>query len=371
MPKATPGGCTSPNRPLKRRIKNIDPLRGFLALVVLLYHLPLVSKTVGLPYFGDAPIFHRGYHAVAVFFCLSGYLIIGLLFDEKRKNGTINVRDFYIRRILRIYPVYYLVLIFGFLFYHVLLPIFKVPFEVNYDLGKGLLLCIGFLPNVFTKLYDPGSILSVLWSIGVEEQFYLLIAPALFILPLHRFVKYLLAFSAIYFILFHLSFFSVLMKFGFLYFFMSVGGLMAVLERQGHQVYFGSFALRLLVYAIFLLHFTTDWFQFQDAMVQNLFEVLLFNLTLVNLANDQRWTIKAKFANYLGKVSYGIYMYHMIVINLVLYLFLQIQRNMVLEKWSTVVLINGISMALTFWVAHLSYTYLELYFLRLKKRFRK
>ena len=108
--------------------------RLLLAFMVVFLHL------AGWPGFGE--------YAVFTFFCLSGYLIIGLLFDEKRKNGTINVRDFYIRRILRIYPVYYLVLIFGFLFYHVLLPIFKVPFEVNYDLGKGLLLCIGFLPNV-------------------------------------------------------------------------------------------------------------------------------------------------------------------------------------------------------------------------------
>lgn len=64
---------------MKKRIKNLDSLRGFLAILVLLYHLPLVSRAVDLPYFNDSPIFHRGYHAVAVLFCLSGYLIIGPL----------------------------------------------------------------------------------------------------------------------------------------------------------------------------------------------------------------------------------------------------------------------------------------------------
>tara|TARA_R110002012_G_scaffold79454_1_gene202219 strand:- start:7126 stop:8196 length:1071 start_codon:yes stop_codon:yes gene_type:complete len=356
---------------MKKRIKNLDPLRGLLAILVLLYHLPLVSSTVGLPYFNDLPIFHRGYEAVAVFFCLSGYLIIGLLYDEKKKVGAIDIKNFYLRRILRLYPVYYLVMFFGFFFYHFLLPLFHVPYQVDYDLYKGLLLCIGFLPNVFTKLYDPGSILSILWSIGIEEQFYLIIAPVLFILPLHRFAKYLLIFTILYFIAFHTEVLSFLMDFGFFYFFMSMGGLLAVWQRKGYSVAFRPFILRLVVYLMFALHITSDLFQFENVMVQNGFELILFNLLIVNLGNDERITISSKFANYVGKVSYGIYMYHMIVINFVLFVFLELQKQMVLNTWMTVLMINAISISLTIFMSHISYRYFESYFLNLKKRFRK
>lgn len=356
---------------MKMRIKNLDSLRGLLAILVLLYHLPLVSRAVGLPYFNDLPIFHRGYHAVAVFFCLSGYLIIGLLYDEKKRTGGIDIKNFYIRRVLRLYPVYYLVMFFGFFFYHYLLPTLNVPFQINYDLYQGLLLCIGFLPNVFAKLYDPGSILSILWSIGIEEQFYLTIAPVLFTLPLHKYSKYLLIFTIVYFIAFHTEMLSILMEFGLFYFFMSMGGLLAIWELKGYSITFKSFAMRVLVYVVFVVHFATNLFQFENVMVQNGFELILFNLLIVNLANDERITMGFKFANYLGRISYGIYMYHMIVINFVLFVSLEIQKRMALDTWTTVLVINAITLLLTIFVSHISYKYFELYFLRLKKRFRK
>lgn len=93
----------------KARIKYFDPLRAFLALSVVIYHIPQISETVGIPFFNNLALFHRGSEAVLVFFALSGYLIIGQLFKEKSTRGTINIKDFYVRRMLRLYPVYYLV----------------------------------------------------------------------------------------------------------------------------------------------------------------------------------------------------------------------------------------------------------------------
>ena len=177
---------------MKNRIQNLDPLRGFLALCVVIYHIPGVSNSVGLPNFSDLPIFQRGHTAVSVFFSLSGYLIIGLLYDEKKRFGFISIKNFYIRRVLRLYPVYYIVLFFGFFYYHYLLPKFNIPFEINYNLMEGIAWNVGFLPNVFKGLYDPGGILLVLWSIGIEEQFYLFIAPLLSLLAINKYFKYLL-----------------------------------------------------------------------------------------------------------------------------------------------------------------------------------
>ncbi len=164
---------------------------------------------------------------------------------------------------------------------------------------------------------------------------------------------------------------SILMEFGLFYFFMSMGGLLAIWELKGYSIAFKSFAMRVLVYVVFVVHFATNLFQFENVMVQNGFELILFNLLIVNLANDERITMGSKFANYLGRISYGIYMYHMIVINFVLFVFLEIQKRMALDTWTTVLVINAITLLLTIFVSHISYKYFELYFLRLKKRFRK
>ena len=105
-----------------------------------------------------------------MFFVLSGFLIIRLIYRAKTRN-TFSIKDFYVRRILRIFPLYYLVLGFGLLFYNVLLPFLNIPFEINYTWKEALFYNIFFLPNVFAQLYEPGGILEILWSIGNEEQF--------------------------------------------------------------------------------------------------------------------------------------------------------------------------------------------------------
>ena len=168
-----------------KRLPNLDALRFVLTILVLMFHLPQLCKNQGLPYFDDLPIFHRGIESVYMFFALSGFLIIRLIYLEKL-NGIFSMKKFYMRRILRIFPLYYLIMFFGFVFYQVILPMLNIPFENNYNLGEGILLCVFFLPNVFGSLYKPGGILEILWSIGIEEQFYLLIAPLMFFIKPKR-----------------------------------------------------------------------------------------------------------------------------------------------------------------------------------------
>jgi len=353
------------------KIKNLEALRGFLALCVVIHHIPQVSDAVGLPSFAELPILQKGHDSVLIFFSLSGYLIVGLLYDEKRKYGYVNIKHFYIRRILRLYPVYYFVLLFGFVYYHYLLPEFNIPFETNYNLIEGILWNIGFLPNVFKGLYEPGGILIILWSIGIEEQFYLLVAPLLSVLPIGKYSRYLLLFSIVYFALYHIDFLSFLSKYRFLYFFMSTGGLLAILFRTGFRIHFRSFSLRLCLYAIFVLHFTTDLFQSPLPVVENAFELILFNLLIVNLANDDRISINSFLPNYLGRISYGIYMYHMIVVNFVLFIFLILKDVTDLNGWVTILLINITTVLGTIIASHISFKYFESYFLRLKLKYRK
>jgi peptidoglycan/LPS O-acetylase OafA/YrhL len=75
---------------------NLNGLRFFAAFSVMLYH-----------FFGEGLI--NGHYGVVLFFVLSGFLITYLLFEEKEKFGKIEIKKFYFRRILRIWPLYYLV----------------------------------------------------------------------------------------------------------------------------------------------------------------------------------------------------------------------------------------------------------------------
>ena len=103
----------------------------------------------------------NGSLAVGVFFVISGFLITTLLIEEQETYGTISLSNFYIRRIIRIFPAYYLLLIICFIFERA--GYFEVP---RLDWITAL---------TFTKqFYRKGPIeLSVLWSLSVEEFFYL------------------------------------------------------------------------------------------------------------------------------------------------------------------------------------------------------
>ncbi|MBB6460225.1 acyltransferase family protein [Flammeovirga kamogawensis] len=352
-------------------LPNIGPLRGFLALFVVIFHIPELSKSVDLPYFSDLPIFHKGEEAVWVFFTLSGFLIIKQLYLEQKK-GKVEIKKFYARRILRIYPVYYVVLIFGFTFYHFLLPLFGIDYHLNYSLWEGIVWCVGFLPNVFNVLYAPGAILLVLWSIGIEEQFYLIIAPLARISTPKTFIIGLILFTIVSFILFFLPSFSFLRTYYFIYFYMSFGGLIAVLnvENKIPFLVFKNGIIRILLYTVFFLYFLTDVFNFSSNIILHLFSFPLFGLFILNISSEKRFIVNNKVLIYLGTISYGIYMYHMIALNFVLFIVMKTTIINSINKDWLILLINSTTILLTIGIAHLSFYYFEKPIINLKKYFK-
>lgn len=354
------------------RLPNLDPLRFLLATFVLIFHLPQLCKNQGLPYYDGLSLFHKGTAAVYMFFTLSGFLIIRLIYKEKIA-GTFSIRDFYMRRILRIFPLYYLIVFFGFAFYNLLIPFLNIPFESNYSIVEGLLLCIFFLPNVFGRLYEPGGILEILWSIGIEEQFYLLIAPLLFLVPKAFVLRVLLVLLTGYFVLFHLDVFSFLKKFSFVYFFLFFGGIIAILEEKKKLEFLKRSSFVPVVICLLTgLYFTTNLFTFESLWITNLFTSVLFGLFIHTISfNNKKVAVKNKWLEHFGKISYGIYMYHGIALNSVVFLFLKIDKVLILSDITTILLINVFTFILTLIFAHISYTYYETYFLKKKIRFRK
>lgn len=353
-----------------KKLPNLTPLRFFLATFVLLFHLPLLSKNQGLPYFNDLPMFHRGTEAVYMFFVLSGFLIIRLIYIEK-KNSHFSIRKFYMRRILRILPLYYLIVFFGFFFYQLLLPLLNIPFENNYDLKTGLLLTILFLPNVFAS-YDPGGILEVLWSIGIEEQFYIIIAPLLYFLNRKKIIYVLTTLFIIYIIIFHFEKLYFLRKYHFIYFFMLSGGIIAILEEQNRLQFLKKYKLIPIITIICtFLFFFTDVFLIDNKFIYNSFICILFTLFIYSISHlNFKIEIKNKSLHYLGKISYGIYMYHVIALNIVAFLFIKIQKMDILSDYMSIILMNILTIIVTIVIAHLSYTYFESYFLKRKSKYR-
>ncbi|MEM5565139.1 acyltransferase [Psychroserpens sp. AS72] len=353
------------------RLPNLDPLRFLLASLVLFFHIPLLSRNQGLPYYLDIPIFNRGTEAVYMFFVLSGFLIIRLIYRYKKRD-EFSIRKFYIRRILRIFPLYYLIAFFGFTFYWLILPALNIPFENNYNLGEGILLTTFFLPNIFGRLYEPGGILEVLWSIGIEEQFYLMIAPLLYIVKKNRILLILSILTIGYFILFHVNGFHYLRRFGFVYFLLFFGGIVAILEEKNKLEFFKiSAVIPILIVIATLLYFTTDVFKFKELWMRNLSTMLLFGLCIHTLAhNNFGKVLNNKYLNHLGHISYGIYMFHVIALNFVVFFMLKIQELKIFNDTITILLIYILTFALTILLAHLSYKYFETYFLKLKTKFR-
>ena len=100
------------------------------------------------------------------------------LLAERERTGTISVRAFYLRRVCRIWPLYFAVVAFGLIFYNALLPKLGITYPVAYSIPTAVVLYSFFLPNLMNSLYTVGGILNPLWSIGIEEQYYLAWAPA-------------------------------------------------------------------------------------------------------------------------------------------------------------------------------------------------
>jgi peptidoglycan/LPS O-acetylase OafA/YrhL len=105
--------------------------------------------------------------AVTFFFVLSGFLITALLLDEKARLGTIRLKRFFVRRALRIWPLYYVVLAAGYA-----VSVFLLKDTAPDPLANGLVINLLLLPNVAFAFGLLPDMLIQLWSIGTEEQFY-------------------------------------------------------------------------------------------------------------------------------------------------------------------------------------------------------
>ena len=348
-------------------LPNLTSLRFFLALLVVIFHLPEFCSKHGIPYYNLLPIFHKGEEAVYMFFSLSGFLIIRQLYLEKIYTKTVSLKKFFIRRILRIFPLYFLILFFGLLYYNFILPKLGFPFNSNYKMYEGVLLSMLFLPNVFALLYSPGGIIEVLWSIGVEEQFYIFIAPVMLFLPTKKIVIFLLFFTITFFWIFFQEETSLFRKFGMYFFYFTSSGLFSILILKYqfltiNKVIFYIFLITLIVY------FSSDFFiRFFSTQGYHFFSMMLFSTVISLMSISSLKYFDTKRINYLGQISFGIYMYHSIVIQFIGLIYVKILSQFLINQIIFILFYNFLVITITIAISHLSYQYYELYFIKKKK----
>ncbi len=173
------------------QIPALDGVRGVAILLVMIFHLGLLPVAQGDVVGGALGIdrtFSRlasfGWAGVDLFFVLSGFLITGILYESK---GMLKrfFRTFYVRRALRTFPLYYAFLLFLLVFLPLILPSERVSVDALWKIQ----LWFEFYAQNIRYAFDPASEAEVahlvrhLWSLAVEEQFYLVWPLVVFLLP--------------------------------------------------------------------------------------------------------------------------------------------------------------------------------------------
>lgn len=357
--------------------ENLNAIRFIAALLVIICHIEELKDFTNIDRIFDVSQTRLvGRVGVVLFFVLSGFLITYLLFKEKEITKSISIKKFYIRRILRIWPLYFLIVLFTFF----IVPFIDILLVDDYnknkfwsDLFTKLILYVAFLPNLVCAIYGAIPYVAITWSIGAEEQFYL-------IWPwLNKNVsnKWILMFSIIigYFLVKRYTYylpndFRQVFKIFWdmtLIDCMAIGGIFATLLYQNgrlvnmiRKILFKQIVQWVvLILTIYLIYINFKLKNYYCEIYAILFGVLIINFA----ANPNRiFSMENKILNYLGKVSYGLYMFHYILIVLVFRfcIYFNIQNNLVYYS---------LSILLTIIVASLSYRFYEKRFIDMKVKY--
>ena len=142
-----------------RQIPSLDGIRALSAAFVILAHL---CGTARFPLSAQSSVANLGIFGVRIFFVISGYLITSILLTEQERTGTINLSRFYFRRTLRLFPASW-----AFITVAAILGSYGLLKLSRYDL---------LFAYSYTSNYYEGRSFAIghLWSLAVEEQFYLL-----------------------------------------------------------------------------------------------------------------------------------------------------------------------------------------------------
>ncbi len=358
----------------KRHFHTFDALRFFACFKVFLQHLPIYS----FPLFNI--LMAGGGIGVQFFFVLSGFLITYIIYEEKRQTGYLNLKNFFIRRILRIWPLFYLMIGFAFITPYILRHINLANSDIGYTPNWTMSLL--FLENykMMATHENPNiSPLAVMWSLCVEEHFYIIWGLLLYYIPIKKFpiVIAICLFTGIIsryiYVQQNIPTSDILTNIDLFAF----GSIPAYLILEKGEYFLSKietipFGWKIL-YAILVLVIVGICSQAEGdkpfIYLSTLLGLIFSGIIILTLPQKTRFRISdGNMLSKLGIYTYGFYLYHTLVINLFRRVFekadwpLTDVRIAVTFTILTFTISIGCSMA--------SYYFFEKPFLRLKKYFK-
>jgi peptidoglycan/LPS O-acetylase OafA/YrhL len=353
----------------------LDALRFFAFFCVFLFHRWTYVAKPG------RDLLQAGLYGLPLFFLLSAFLITELLLREREQTGTVHIAAFYMRRILRIWPLYFAVFWSLWLLGRHLPTVAPAPgawLPFTFFLGNWFVIHHGWM----SFPVDP------LWSIAVEEQFYLFIptlarfggARALAIVGM---VLLAVSYSvAGHFALHPPARSTALWCNSFFQFQFFAGGMLLAVLLHGRKLRIapavrlamgfgglaGWLAASVLLRPLLGLHSNPPAPALGEALLYWALILLGGILLLVAVMDIPSRAVPRSLA-YLGKISYGLYLFHCMVLMTIIILWRDLAVRRLGLSLSFDWIGTPLAFALTAGLAALSYRYFESPFLRLKERF--
>ena len=364
------------DRATKYYYPQLDSLRGLSFLAVFFFHS--YHPVWGTGYVNEALQFfyHCLDYSIDVFFILSSFLLTWLGINEYERKGNFSFRNFFLRRALRIWPLYYILMFFSFVI---------VPWCAQYSGVQATLPPAAWYLFFVSNYYTPGHVyfLRFLWTLSVEEQFYLALGLCLLFFQKHLkiIIFIFMGFSIAY------NFYAVIKNVNSYFntltylFDFAAGSLAAIALKQNADWVCKLRSLQKgrsqLFYIALPMFFMISFFISrkgsgiaQDAIAEcTRFGFILFIAAFIVQQVTGVWRFpglaKNRFLIFTGKISYGLYCFHGIVLTF---------GDIALAKMHLILpglLRAFILLVINYLVASGSYYFLEQPFLRIKNRLRR
>jgi len=287
--------------------KQLDGLRAIAVTAVIAHHWIDVNGYLG-------NIIHFGAHGVSLFFIISGFLITNILLTQRDSNLSLfgRFKVFYFRRALRIFPIYFLYLLIVFyIFWSDIKPnaLFLITYLFNLD--------------IFFNGWPTVPTIHHLWSLSVEEQFYLIWPFILLLINSKYHIPSLIIIfscsflSSVYF--YFKNYNSIDIFSGYAFMSLVMGAFLAIHRSNKKQfsfhylVIFGSLIAYILLKASFIPHFTGRSFLGYLIPWPSIAFLFIIYKSITGFKGAAIKVLENPIIVYLGKISYGLYLYHMLI----------------------------------------------------------
>jgi len=349
-------------------LPGLNGIRAIAAIAVVISHITLSFRDFGLdPYIfgsyddGSIRTLDLAGYGVSMFFALSGFLITYLLFKEKEIN-SINIKKFYVRRILRIWPLYYAYLFLCLAIHFI--------FNVDFSL-KSSLYYLFYSANIPFVIGGTLPFLAHFWSLAVEEQFYMFwpwinklrikqitIFSILGVILLIGTKTYLHIFrpDTILEQFIHVTRFHCMMigALGAVVFYNKSSFILKIATNKTIQ--FISWGIMFLV--------MINGYHIASFIDNEILTVITVVIILGQITKTSPLSLENNYFDFLGKISYGIYVIHPLLI----FLYSKILHSITAFDTLNYLIVYSMILGTTILLSHLSYKYFESKFLKLKEK---